>query len=135
MTSRRPPRDQQQAGRQQTERQEAERRGRRAETLVSFLYLLRGYRILDRRFRAHGGEVDIIVQRGRLVAFVEVKLRRTGEEAILAVTPANRRRLESAAARFLALRPHLGEFAVRYDIAAVSGWRVALVQDAWRAMA
>jgi len=35
----------------------------------------------------------------------------------------------------MALRPHFGEFAVRYDIAAVSGLRIKLVTDAWRAEA
>jgi putative endonuclease len=116
-------------------RQDAERAGRRAEFLVRIAYLLRGYQILASRFRASGGEVDLIVRRGKLIAFVEVKLRRSQDLAILAVTPKNRRRLEAAAARFLALRPHFGEFAVRYDIAAVSGLRIKLVTDAWRAEA
>lgn len=116
-------------------RRDAERAGRRAELLAKLAYLLRGYQILAGRFRASGGEVDLIVRRGRLIAFVEVKLRRSEDLAILSVTARNRRRLEAAAASFLALRPHFGEFAVRYDIAAVSGLRIRLVTDAWRAPA
>ena len=114
-------------------RRQAERAGRRAEALVRFSYVFRGYQILEQRFRASGGEIDLIARRGRLIAFVEVKLRRDEDAAVLAVTPSGRRRLEKAAASFLALRPHFGEFAVRYDIAAVSGWRVRLIRDAWRA--
>lgn len=116
-------------------RRRAEQAGRRAEAPVRILYLIRGYQILEQRFRAPGGEIDLVTRRGRTIAFVEVKLRRAEDAAILAVTPSNRRRLEKAAASFLALRPHFGEFAVRYDIAAVSGWRVKLIRDAWRAAA
>lgn len=116
-------------------RREAERSGRMAELLVAAAYALQGYQLLERRFRARGGEIDIVARRGRLIAFIEVKLRADHDAAILAVTPANRRRLEAAAARFLSSRPHFGEFAVRYDIAAVAGLRVRLVKDAWRARA
>lgn len=113
-------------------RRRAESAGRFAEALVSAAYALRGYQILDRRFKARGGEIDLVVRRGALVAFVEVKLRRDPNAAILAVTPSGRARIERAAASFMSLRPHFGEFAVRYDIAAVSGMRVHLLKDAWR---
>lgn len=114
-------------------RRKAERRGRLAELLVGAHYRLRGYQILARRFRSPGGEIDLIARRGRLIAFVEVKLRRDADAAILSVTPKSRRRLEQAANSFMAMRPHFDAFAVRYDIAAVSGFRVRLVKDAWRA--
>ena len=47
----------------------------------------RGYRIVGRNVRAGGVEMDLIVRRGRLVVFVEVKTRRaggpgSGEEAV-----------------------------------------------------
>lgn len=116
-------------------RRSAERAGRRAEFLARLAYTLRGYQILATRFRAPGGEIDLIARRGRLLAFVEVKRRADPDAAVFAVTPRNRRRLERAAASFLSLRPHFGQFAVRYDIAAVAGWRVRLVTDAWRAKA
>jgi putative endonuclease len=116
-------------------RRKAERAGRLAELLVRLAYSLAGYQVLETRFRAPGGEIDLIARKGRLLAFVEVKLRRDPDAAIFAVTAKNRRRLQSAAASFLSLRPHFARFAVRYDIAAVSGWRVRLVKDAWRARA
>lgn len=116
-------------------RRRAESRGRRAEQMAAAAYLLRGYQVLGMRFRTRGGEVDLVVRKGRLVAFVEVKMRADAGEAILAVTPANRRRVECAAAVFLARRPQLADFSVRYDIAAVSGLSVSLLRDAWRANA
>lgn len=114
-------------------RRARERSGRRAELLVALAYAVRGYRILETRFRAPGGEIDLVARKGSLVAFVEVKLRKDEDAAIFAVTPKSRVRLERAAASFLSHRPHFGAFAVRYDVAAVSGWRVKLVRDAWRA--
>lgn len=114
-------------------RRSAERRGRLAERLAAAAYLLRGYQILARRFRAPGGEIDLVARKGRLLAFVEVKLRASADDAVLAVTPASRRRFEAAAASFIAHRPQLAEFMVRYDIAAVAGWSVRLLRDAWRA--
>ena len=53
----------------------AERLGRRAELLAALHYRARGYRILSRRYRAHGGEIDLIAARPGLVVFVEVKAR------------------------------------------------------------
>lgn len=113
-------------------RRRAERAGRRAEWVAAVAYLLSGYQILAMRFRAPGGEIDLIVRKGSLVAFVEVKLRDGPDEAIHAVTPRNRRRLEQAARSFLARRPHFNEFDVRYDIAALAGFSVQILKDAWR---
>ena len=66
-------------------RQEAERRGRRAENLASLYLRLKGWRILARRARVPGGEVDIVARRGRTLAFVEVKARGDEEAAAFAL--------------------------------------------------
>jgi putative endonuclease len=44
-------------------REAAERRGRGAETLACWYLRLHGWRILARRARVPGGEVDIVAQR------------------------------------------------------------------------
>ena len=53
----------------------AEKRGRTAETVACWFLRLHGWRVLARRARVRGGEVDIVARRGRTVAFVEVKAR------------------------------------------------------------
>ena len=60
-------------------RREAEQRGRGAETIACWYLRMHGWRILARRARVPGGEVDIVAKRGRTLAFVEVKAR--GDEA------------------------------------------------------
>lgn len=49
---------------------------------------LKGYRLLERRHGGKGGEIDLIMLRGRTVAFIEVKARREMSDAQGAITPA-----------------------------------------------
>jgi len=104
-------------------RRAAEGRGRRAEWMAAWFLRLKGYRVLARRYRTPVGEIDLIVRRGRLIAFVEVKARATPVEAVEAVTPANRHRVGRAAAAWLAAHPVDG-FDLRFDVVALSPRRV-----------
>ena len=80
-------------------RQAAEKRGRGAETLACWYLRLHGWRIVARRARVPGGEVDVIARRGRTLAFVEVKARGSEEEAAFALDRYRLRRVAVAAER------------------------------------
>ena len=80
-------------------REAAEKRGRGAETLACWYLRLHGWRILARRARVPGGEVDVVARRGRTLAFVEVKARATDFDAGLALDPWRLRRVAAAAER------------------------------------
>ena len=80
-------------------RQEAERRGRGAETLACWYLRLKGWRILARRARVPGGEVDIVARRGRTLAFIEVKARGSEEAAAFSLDRYRLRRVAVAAER------------------------------------
>ena len=78
-------------------RRAAEARGRRGETLAAWFLRLKGWSIVARRVKTPRGEVDLIARRGRTVAFVEVKWRRSAAELALAIDPWRLRRVVAAA--------------------------------------
>jgi putative endonuclease len=80
-------------------RHAAEKRGRGAETLACWYLRLKGWRILARRARVLGGEVDIVARRGGTLAFIEVKARATEEAAALSLDDWRLRRVAVAAER------------------------------------
>ena len=115
-------------------RRAAETRGRKAEDQAAALLERHGYRILARRFRVRGGEVDLIAQDpSGVLAFVEVKARAVGGDALAAVGARQRRRIETGALTFLATRPEGAGLALRFDVIAVDRrGTVHHVPDAWR---
>lgn len=110
-------------GRDTARRRDAERRGRRSEFLAMVALVLKGYRPLAWRAKTPLGEVDLIVRRGDVIAFVEVKARRSISEAIDAVSPSARRRILAAGELWLSRHPRLGQVSWRCDIVAVRPWR------------
>lgn len=60
---------------------------------------MHGWRILDRRARVPGGEVDLIARRGTTVAFVEVKQRANEDAAAWSLDQHRLRRVAVAVER------------------------------------
>jgi putative endonuclease len=116
-----------------SKRRRAYRAGLLGEAACVWWLRLRGYRILARRYRAPVGEIDIVARRGRLLAMVEVKTRAAFAEALEAVGPRQRQRVERAAEAFLARHPDLADAEVRFDVMLVVPWRPPRhIMDAWR---
>ena len=101
-------------------RQQAEQRGRRAERLAALYLGLKGYRVLARRFKSPVGEIDLVMRRRDVIAFVEVKNRADFDAAVLAVTPFARRRLLRAADAYIGRHPHLAALTLRFDIVLIA---------------
>ena len=115
------------------ERQKAFRLGRRAESFCVWRLRLTGWRVLARRYAAPGGEIDILAKRGATLATIEVKARAERVQALEAITPRQRRRIERAASIFLAQNPKFANLAVRFDVMLVVPWRLPHhIADAWR---
>jgi putative endonuclease len=106
------------------ERQVAFRLGLSAETRAAALLLAKGFRIVARRWRSPVGEIDLIVRRGRLLVFVEVKARHRFDDAAEAVTARQQRRIAAAAAAWLASHADDRERDLRFDAVLVAPWRV-----------
>lgn len=112
--------------------------GVRGERLALAYLTACGWAIEAHRFRLGRHDIDLIVRRGGLVAFVEVKTRRSAScgSGLEAVTRLKRRSLQRVAA-FWALRHGRTGDQYRFDILSVEeggagGPRIAHVEDAWR---
>lgn len=104
-------------------RRRNERRGRFAEGLALASLRLKGYRLLARRFKSGAGEVDLIMRRGEVTAFIEVKVRETADLAVEAVTDYQSRRIATAARIWMARDPKAMQGICRFDIVAVSPYQ------------
>ncbi|WP_300577870.1 YraN family protein [Phenylobacterium sp.] len=110
----------------------ARRSGRRAEAWAALWLMAKGYRILGFRLRTRLGEIDLLAQKGRVLAVVEVKSRATLEAALAAVTPEQRDRLRRAGQAAAGARPRLKDLAVRLDLIALAPGRLPRHRpDAW----
>ena len=100
-------------------RRKAYRRGHRGEWLAALALMLKGYRIVARRYRTKLGEIDLIARRGDLVLIVEVKARPSLAQAMEAVAYGSERRIEGAADLWLSRQPDYGRLSMRFDLVAV----------------
>jgi putative endonuclease len=97
------------------ERVAAFQTGLSAESRAAAYLMAKGYRILARRFRTPHGEIDIVARRRQLLAFVEVKARRSLNDAAYAVTPRQQLRIIAAAQGWLMAHPEHAAFELRFD--------------------
>lgn len=94
--------------------------GNAGESAVCRYLLLKGYHIIDRNFRTRFGEIDIIAQKGKYIAFVEVKTRKKNSKisGIYAVDSHKQQRIIMAAKEYI-LRNNC-ELQPRFDVAEVT---------------
>jgi putative endonuclease len=110
--------------------------GRAGEDLAAAFYLRNGFRVLDRNFRCKAGEIDLVVRRGSLVVFCEVKTRSRTAHGVPseAVDGRKQARLRRLAGHWLAeRRPRACD--IRFDVIAVeassNNLRVTHLPDAF----
>jgi len=105
------------------DRREREIEGRKAEDHAARWLKLRGWKILETRFKVPEGEVDLIARRKNIIAFVEVKQREKLSVTEDILTRTNITRVMDAAEiwvgrNFEALGP---DFEIRFDLALIEG--------------
>lgn len=106
--------------------------GLAAETIVENDYARHGCPVLARRWRGKGGEIDLILQDGDGLIFVEVKTSKTHARAASHVSPRQIARIMTAAEEFVATQPRGGLTDMRFDVALVDGTgHVRVIENAF----
>ncbi|MDR1533003.1 MAG: YraN family protein [Clostridiales bacterium] len=91
--------------------------GNYGESIAEEFLRAKDYAVLERKYRAGGGEIDLIAESGGTIAFVEVKYRKGlgfgyPREA---VSPAKQRRIKNCALCYVAERGMTGRD-FRFDV-------------------
>ncbi len=98
-------------------------RGHWAEHVALALLVLKGYRLLARRYSASGGEIDLIVKRGDTIVFVEVKARDIMDNALIAIGAQKRERFSRAARAWISRNRWAADKTFRADAVFVARGR------------
>ena len=94
----------------------AESAGRRGEFWTALYLQAQFYRIVARRAKTPVGEIDLIVSRGGVTVFVEVKARSFSHQEAEALHAVNGRRIVRAAQLWLSRHPAAATGGTRFDV-------------------
>jgi putative endonuclease len=94
----------------------AHKDGHLSEYVALIHLMLTGHRILGFRLKTPSAEIDILAVKGKRLSLIEVKQRRTIEEALEAVSPEQQNRLWQAGLRLQAQRPNLKGHELALDL-------------------
>ncbi len=94
--------------------------GMAAESRARGLLESKNYHILAHRYKTKGGEIDLVAKRGDHLAFVEVKRRKTQEEAAYAIEARQQARIAVAAEIFLGEHSELAHCSASFDVILIS---------------
>ncbi len=109
------------------------RLGAKGERAVARFLKKSGYEILERNFKCKLGEVDIIAQKGDVIAFVEVKTR-TGDyfgEPNEAVDGLRKERYKNTAKFYFYSKQKPMDVTVRFDIVEVTPQGINHIENAF----
>jgi len=101
-------------------RQSSHAIGIAAECCARQLLESKSYHILAQRYKTKAGEIDLIARRGNHLAFVEVKHRKTQDEAAWSIAPRQQARIAMAAEVFLGEHATLAQCSASFDVVLVS---------------
>ena len=105
--------------------------GLSAEAQVARHYLDRGCTRLAERWRAGGGELDLVFEQGGEIVFVEVKKSRCFDRALTSLSAAQVNRLFLTAEQFLGTQSRVSLTPSRFDVALVNdAGRVKIMENA-----
>lgn len=108
--------------------------GLTGEVLAEAYLRDQGMKVLARRYRGQDGEIDLVMQDGETVVFVEVKARPQSHPGfgLVAVNAAKQRRMTHAALAFLLEREWMDRL-VRFDVIEINRSGVLHIPNAFMA--
>lgn len=106
--------------------------GARGEDVVAAWYVDNGYELVARNWRCRQGELDLIVRRGRVFVFCEVKTRTSDRFGVPgeAVNRTKQARIRRLAATWLSESP-IAAREVRFDVASVLDGTIEVLEGAF----
>jgi putative endonuclease len=105
-------------------RKDAFLHGVSAEGRASLYLAAKGYRTLAKRWKSPAGEIDLVVKRGKLIVFVEVKARGNLDGAAESILPRQKKRITAAAEAWLATHPEHMSHDLRFDAVLIAPKRL-----------
>jgi putative endonuclease len=90
-----------------------------AERITILFLRLKGYKILAWRYKTYFGEIDIVASKGKVVAFIEVKARKSEINFEEVVRPRQIQRVKKAAEFFISRHKKLHNHQIRFDLVVV----------------
>lgn len=116
-----------------SERRRRYKKGLWAEFAAEIFLMVKGYRVLERRYKTPVGEIDILAAKKRALVAVEVKARGDTQSALYAVTYKNRSRIERALSYYISRHPQWADKDVRFDVITIKlPFFIAHIDNAWR---
>lgn len=107
--------------------------GKQAENLAASFLQKQGLRLVARNYRCRMGEIDLIMEQGGTLVFVEVRMRRGAGfgGAAASITGNKQRKLIHAAQHYLQQQAKLPP--CRFDALLLEGLKIEWIKDAFSA--
>lgn len=108
--------------------------GQRGEHDARVMLNRKGYTLRESNWRSRGGEIDLIVEKGSLIVFVEVKLKSTNAygSAEYAVHAHKQKRIVRTAVLYMKLK-NLYNKDVRFDVVSIMPEGMQHIENAFSA--
>lgn len=114
--------------------------GREAESCACSYLQQHGLLLLERNYRSRRGEIDLIMNDGKYLVFVEVRYRRgsTFGSGAESVDGRKQAKISACAQYYLQQYPHAASRPCRFDVISISGAReprkIQWIRDAFPAL-
>ncbi len=93
-----------------------------AEKVAIIFLRLKFYQILAWRYKTYHGEIDIIAKKGKIIAIIEVKARKSEIIFEEVLQPRQLKRIKRASELFFISHPKFRNYQIRFDFMAVNNF-------------